>query len=238
MNRRTLKGLAAAVASVALVATASAAMASAASTDDPGIGITVVVSPAPTTSTPTPTSSPSPSSTRTSNNGGTVVTGGESPVPSSTPKPGEYSIGGLIYISGLNSDGQWTVNPASTEATLRFTVHNVSSSAINSKATFWVEGPFANQLGTERVVQIRNLKPDETRVVEATVSGLGQWTFLHGHTTFTPPKKVDGQELEPVNRDQFFVVFPWLIAIVVIAGVATYLIVRLVRTRPVAEDAA
>ena len=199
------------------------ASAGAASADDvDGIGITVTVSPAPVpSSTSTPSASPGGSST--------VVTGGDTPAPSSTPEPGEANLEGIVFVSGLRTDARWTPNPLATEATLTFTVRNASNSRFNSTARFWIDGPLGSRLGESHTVYIVNLKPNETRVVETTIGGLGQWAFLHGHVTYNPPREVDGIALEPVMRDQYFFVLPWVLAILGVIGAAAYVIVYLLR---------
>lgn len=210
---------AAGVALLAIALLGGASVSAASADDGDGIGITVTVSPA-------PTPSPSGSQGGGTKTGGsnTVVTGGDTPAPSSTPEPNESDLGGIVFVSGVSSEGSWRIDPLATEATVTFTVRNASNSKFNSTARFWIDGPIGNRLGAAQTVYILNLKPDETRVVEATITGLGQWTFLHANVTFTPPKKVDGVELEPVTRDQYFVVFPWVVGIVGILAAAAYLI--------------
>jgi hypothetical protein len=61
-------------------------------------------------------------------------------------------------------------------------------------------------------VEIADLKPGETRTVEASLGGIGQSTFVQVHATLTPPKTVDGVELDSITRDQFLVVPPWGVA--------------------------
>lgn len=212
-----------------LVFAASAAVSSAAIADDSdGIDLTVTV-----TSTPTPSPTPeasSPSSSSPGNSGnGTVVTPVQQPSPAETPRPGEESLGGILYVSGLSFDGAQSINPAATTARLQFTVHNVSDTVITAKATFRVDNVLGLQLGETRTVSITRLKPDETRVVEATIGELGQWGVLHGTVVFTPPKEVEGVKLAPLTREQFFFVLPWFASIFVVLAAAALAVVGVVR---------
>jgi hypothetical protein len=226
--RRSGRGITTLIAAV-LVFAASAAITSAAVADEPdGIGLTVTV-----TSTPTPisTSSPSPSSNSGS---GTVVTPVGEPSPSQSPRPGEESLGGILYVSGLSFEGRQVINPAATAAQLQFTVRNVSDTVITATATFQVDNVLGLQLGEKRTVLVYRLKPDETRVVQATISDLGQWGVLHGTVVLTPPTEVEGVSLAPLTREQFFFVLPWFASIFVVLAAAVFAIIWIVRYTAIA----
>jgi len=230
--RRSSRGITSAIAAVLVVA-ATAAISSAAIADEPdGIGITVIV-----TSTPAPSSSPSASSPSPSsgNSGsGTVVTPGGSPSPSETPRPGEENLGGILYVSGLSFDGKHSVNPGATQAKLQFTVRNVSDTVITAKAAFRIDNAFGLQLGQTQTVSVYKLKPDETRVIQATIHDLGQWGVLHGAVVFTPPKEVEGVKLAPITREQYFFFIPWFASIFVVLAAAALAVVWVVRYTAVA----
>ncbi|MGD8195923.1 hypothetical protein ACEXQB_015645 [Herbiconiux sp. P18] len=171
--------------------------------------------------------------TTTSINGDVVVTG-----PVSTPPVGddEQSLGGILYISGLGTGYSPSIDPLSGDLHVHFTVRNVSSAAVDSSARFWVSNAFGGEIGSGETVDVAGLKPDESRVVDATISGVGQWTFATAHMTLTPPETVDGVTLTPLTRDAFVVLPPWfLLALGALAGLA-YAVVRLVRSGSAARE--
>jgi hypothetical protein len=216
---------------VLIVVPATGEAASAA--DDPstdGLNLSVTVGPG--TAVPSPSSSPGPSGTNrtttTTVGGSTVVTG------SSTAPPlgdDEYSVGGVLYVSGLRTEYRPSINPLAGELRAHFTVRNVSTAIIDSSSRFWVTSPVGTEISSVEDVPIAGLKPNESVVVDATLTGVGQWTFATAHVTLTPPDVVDGVPLEPLTRDVFVVLPPWfllaLAAIVVLASVA----VRIVRSQ-------
>lgn len=173
--------------------------------------------------------------TTTSINGDVVVTG-----PVSAPEVGddEQSIGGILYISGLGTGYTPSIDPLSGDLHVHFTVRNVSSAAIDSSARFWVSNFFGGEIGSGETIDVAGLKPDESRVVDATIGGVGQWTFATAHMTLTPPETVDGVALTSLTRDVFVFLPPWfLLALAAAAGVA-YVVVRLVRAGSAAPEAA
>ncbi|MFB2598271.1 hypothetical protein ACEXQE_10795 [Herbiconiux sp. P17] len=174
------------------------------------------------TTPPAPTSTPN-RTTSTTESGSTVVSG---PVSAPALEDDEYSIGGILYVSGLSTEYQPSIDPLAGDLRTHFTVRNVSSSIIDSTVRFWVTGPFGNELGAVDGVAVNGLKPNEKVVVDATLTGVGQWTFATAHYTLTPPATVDGVALEPMTRDAFVFLPPWfLLALAAAAGVA-YVIVR------------
>jgi hypothetical protein len=204
------------VAAVVLLGIAAAAMAGTSAAPparaDDGIGITITV---PTASpTPAPSSPASPSSGSSGGGGTSPATtrpvGSVAPVKTAsvTPEAGVVDLGGKLFISGLSSRYIWSADPLAGDVEVSFTVRNVSKDTFSSSVHFWVDGPFANRLDVATRVLVSDLKPDESRVVEATLSGIGQWAFVQTHATFTPPDTVEGTELAPVTRSQFLVVPP------------------------------
>jgi hypothetical protein len=204
------------VAAVVLLGIAAAAVTSysaalPANADD-GIGITITVPSA--SPTPAPTSPASP--TAGAGGGGSKPTSTTKPVgsvapvktASVTPEAGVVDLGGKLFIGGLSSRYTWSSNPLAGDVDVSFTVRNVSKETFSSSVHFWVDGPFANRLDVATRVKVADLKPDESRVVEATLSGIGQWSFVQTHATFTPPETVEGVAMTPVTRSQFLVVPP------------------------------
>jgi hypothetical protein len=218
---RTPLALAAVAVAIGLAtATAAATAGPARADDESGIGLSVDLPSA--TSTPDPTASPTSTPTVTTPSTSSNTTGSSStvspstsavaPVSTAAVTPGEDTVdlGGKFFVSGLASGSGFSVDPFSGEAVIHITVRNVSKETVNASARFWADGPFGNEL-SEVKVKIEDLKPDESRVVTATLTGLGQWTFIQAHATFTPPKVVEGTELAPVTRDQFLFVPPLII---------------------------
>jgi hypothetical protein len=198
-----------------------------------GIGITVTVSPAsgpavvppkaPTTTNTT---------TRTTVNGSTVVTGDQNPP---APAEGMSSIGGILYVSGLHNEYTPSINPLGGELHTSFTVLNVSNAIIDSTAKFWVTNPFGVELGAMGPIDVSGLKPNESRTIDATLSGVGQWTFATAHLTLTPPSTVDGVALQPLTREAFVFLPPWFLLVLVALAAGAYAIVRIVRGEPETE---
>lgn len=136
----------------------------------------------------------------------------------------------MLYVGGLNGNTFPDFNPADGTVDLWFTVRNASTSVIDASAQFSIDGAvFSNRLDTVSDVPIAALQPGETRVVSAELHGAGQWTLLSGHVTLTPPDSVDGTALSPVTRDGLFLLFPWLIVVLIVVLVISWVIVRVVR---------
>ena len=140
------------------------------------------------------------------------------------------SVGGGLFVGGLNGNGMPAVNPADGTVDMWFTVRNSSTKPVDATADFWMEGTvFSNRLDARDGVPITALQPGETRVVAATLSGAGQWTLVSAHVTFTPPETVDAAAATSVTRDALVLVFPWLIVLVAVAIALALAIVRVVR---------
>lgn len=235
-NRRTAPmTLAAAAGLLALGATgfALADAGAAHADDDNGIGISITVPTAePTSPTGTTPATGGGTSTSTGTRGG-ASTATNSVAPANTtavvPAADTVDLGGKLFIGGLSSTSIASVNPFAGEAVVSFTVRNISKETIDADVRFWADGPFGNQLSSVKV-PIEALKPDESRTVEATVTGLGQWTFIQVHAMFTPPATIEGIEMASVTRDQFLFVPPWLVlggGSLAIAGTAGFRAFRL-----------
>ncbi len=163
----------------------------------------------------------------------TTVGGSTSVIDAENPPelaPGEQSIGGILYVSGLSTSHTPSVNPLAGKLDTHFTVRNVSTSIIDSNARFWVSSPFGNEISAVDSVSIAGLKPGESRVVDASLPGVGQWGFATAHFTLTPPTSVNDVALAPLTRDTFVFIPPWvLLALATVGGIA-YVVVRLVRS--------
>lgn len=220
-------------------ALAGAGASSASALDDPGStehNLSVTVGPGSGGSTTAPAApSSSGTTTRTTVGASTVETGSITP-----PElvADELSLGGILYVSGLSTEYRPSIDPLSGDLEVRFTVRNVSGASIDSSARFWVTNVFGAELAAVDPVEVPALKPDESRVVSATLSGVGQWTFATAHMTLTPPETVDGVALEPLTRETFVVLPPWFLIVLALAGGVASVVVRLVRAgRPVVAPA-
>lgn len=244
-------GCRAAVFSLALAATLALGIGAGATAafaeDTGGVGITVTVSPSPVEpggAVPVSGSgSGSPgqgqgsgsalggSGSPAGGTGNTVVTGGAratAPVPADD----EFDLGGVVFISGVTSGYGWSINPFAGETHAEFTVHNVSQFTIDGSAAFQLVGPFGNEITRVDGITLDQLKPDESRIVEATLTGLGQWTFFTIHATFTPPDSVGGTALTPITRDGFLFVLPWLLLGLLILAAGAHRVVTVIRNPP------
>lgn len=194
--------------------------------DDNGIGISVEVTPAPATPA---TSTTPPSSTRPSApskpTADVVAPAAEAPVPADD----EVDLGGILFVSGLSSVYDWSINPLDGATETSLTVRNVSKSTFTSTVRFWADGPIGNRLSDVADVKVTDLKPGESRTLEARLGGIGQSTFVQVHATLMPPKVVDGVKLDSLTRDQFIVIAPWGLAALGGLGVVGFAVFSLVQ---------
>jgi len=173
--------------------------------------------------------------TQTTVDSSTVVTGSITPP---APAADEFSLGGILYISGLTTGYSPSIDPLSGDLAVQYTVRNVSGETIDSTSRFWVTNVFGAELSAVDPVEVAALKPGESRVVQATLTGVGQWTFATAHMTLTPPTTVAGEELQPLTRDAFVVLPPWFLLVLLAIGGVAYVVVRIVRASSVTGIAA
>jgi hypothetical protein len=204
---------------------------------DDNIGITVNVevlgtsdSPTPSvtaTSTATGTGQPTSGTSATASSG--TSSGGPSGGPTSstsTTPGGETSIGGVLFISGLTMAYTPSINPFDGHVDMKFSVRNAYKKAVDGKAIFWVTAWFGNTVGHQVEVSVPDIKPGETRLVTATIRGVGQWGILTGHATFIPPKSLDQITLTAVTRTGTIVYIPWFPAVCLAGGSAFWFALR------------
>lgn len=218
------------------------AVAAQADDDEPGTVISVEVSD--DEATPTPTATPHttgpPATTPASHGGGagaghgsngngdSAGTGGP-PATSPSPAPGEISVGGVLYVGGLNVSTSPMLDPLDGVVDLRLTVRNASKTPFDSTVRFWMTSAFGTELDRVTDVEVIELAPGEVRTVTARLQHAGQWTLVNAHATITPPKEIEGTRLHPATRDRSALVFPWLLAVLAVAAAATLSIVRSLR---------
>lgn len=158
----------------------------------------------------------------------------------STSGAGEVSLGGVLYLGGLESSAELSPNPLDGRVNLWFTVRNASKQQVDASARFWMTSVFGNTLDSLDVV-VPAIKPGEQRVVRATLHNGGQWMLLPAHATLTPPDSVDGVSLAPVTRDATVFLFPWLLVILGLLVVIGWVLRRVLAVGsaadPVAEPA-
>jgi len=198
--------------------------------DDNGVGITVTVTPAPVPS-PSGAAASTPPRTPTKPAADAVAPVADKPVPAAD----EVDLGGILFISGLTSVYSWSINPLDGAIDTSFTVRNVSKTTFDSTVRFWVDGPLGNELSEVADVKVTDLKPGESRTLEARLGGIGQSTFVQVHAKLNPPKVVEGVELDPLTRDEFVIIPPWGIAAIAglgVIGFAGFSLVHFLR-RPI-----
>jgi len=205
-------------------------------TDDEGgypISVTVISSSA----TPRPSSTALPTSPR--------PTGSSTPRTSSTPTPTSPSdelptlgetVGGVLYISGINTAYVPSINPGTGVIKARFTIRNFSTTTIDSSVTFRLTNFLGQQLSRVDPVPILRLEPNETRIILAELENPGQWTFTTASFTLSPTSLVDGARIPKYTRDEAVFFLPWFIIVLLVIGAAAYAIVRIVRARPNAGE--
>lgn len=205
-----------------------------------GQEIVVLVQPNPLSSTsppgstenpyvPTETSAGQPALINTVVDGALVVAGDSPSSPPAATTSDEVSVGGVFYVSGVTASSTLSFNPFGGDEHAQFSVRNVTTSTLDATASFHLTNIFGAQIGAVENIPISQLKPGESRVVEAVISGMGQWTFGTISATFTPPNSIDGTTLSPVTRDTFVFVLPWLIIAVVVIVVGVFATRRILR---------
>lgn len=206
----------------------------AASADDNsgGIGITVTVAPSESHGEPHGESSTGSDGSGSLGGGpGGTTTPSEPPasIPSIAPKPGTGdSVGGILFVSGLTSRYLWSSNPGRSAVELKLTIRNGSKSTFDSKLRFWVTTTFGARVSRADEIRVHDLKPNETRVLRATLDGLGQWTVLQAHAIMAPPKMVDGTPLSPISRDTFILVPPVIVGGVGLGAAFVFVLLKFI----------
>lgn len=226
---------------LAVAAVAGLSAMSAAATDDPdkgggGVGLVVTVSQAPVTPIPTPRSSTDSGTTATGTSGtGSQGSSSSTPTPGATQLPTEaidgFSLGGVLYVSGLASEYTAEPNPLGGNLHSHFVVKNLTAKKIDVRAQFWLTNIFGAQISTTESPFGYTLKPGETRTIAADLGGPGQWAFVTTHFTLTPPQSVDGITLKPLTRDSVVVFAPWLLLLTLFIAALGFVLALWVRAQ-------
>jgi hypothetical protein len=200
--------------------------------DSGGVGLVVTVSPGPT---PTPTS-PSAGSSGSGSNSSSGGSSGGSTTPTSAPVelPTEaihdgFSLGGALYVSGMTSRYVPSLNPLDGTLETSFVVQNLTDESVDVRARFSVSNLFGGRIDRTDPAAY-TLEAGKSLTIEGELHGLGQWTFVTGQFTLTPPHVVDGITLVPLTRDAVVVFPPWFILLVLLLGTAAFITVRWVQT--------
>ena len=199
--------------------------------DEPYDGIAIDVQVIGPSASPSP--SPSSSSTRAPSGGGSSNSPG--PSPSSTPGgdlgDDAVDLGGVLYVGGLKGSITPTIAARGGVAQLAITVRNTSDELTTLKLRFWLQNSVGATIGEVSYLEARDLRPDETRTISASITTVGQWTFYTAHVTITPPKELDGVKLKPITRDATLLVPPYFLvttgaAIALLYFAIRYLVLR------------
>ncbi|GAA3883898.1 hypothetical protein GCM10022381_27610 [Leifsonia kafniensis] len=148
-----------------------------------------------------------------------------------TPTSSQVSLGGKLFLDGVESAYRPSVNPFDGTVSIGFTVKNVSNETVDASARFWATGPFGNDLGSVDAVPVTQLAPGESRIVSAELPGVGQWVLINAGYTFTPPATIDGVAVAPISRTAPLFIFPWALTVVALLGVSAVVAVRFLLTR-------
>lgn len=209
-----------------------------------------------TTPPPDPSSSatPDPSATPTPD-----PSGGATPDPSATPTPDPSAsatpdpsaapdtpadddaaadaavaaAGGVLYVSGVRTTYERSRDPRGGRLHLSLVVRNATALPLDATVEYGARALFGIDLGAGENIALRDLAPGDTRTVEATVDGVGQWGLLEAHMTLNPPLDVVGVEVTALERERWVFVPPWyLFGFVLVVALAVAAVVVLRRYPP------
>jgi hypothetical protein len=148
--------------------------------------------------------------------------------PGGTPAPspsGQSAADGVLAVSGLRVAYRSAGDPRAGLLHVEATVRNASDQVMDVGAQFSATTVFGAQLDRSVPTTVSRLAPGEMRVVEADLSGMGQWGLVVAHLTLRPPARVDGVDVAPMTRDRYVLVPPWFslaLAALLLAGGAAW----------------
>lgn len=178
-------------------------------------------------STPAPTPSTDPGSGDSGAPGGEIVDEVVPPDGVDDALGDEpFDLSGILMLSGLSGTITTTVEPQGGDATLRFSVQSSASVPVDFDVAFQLDNSLGSRVAEVERTDLAPLEPGETRLIEATLPDVGQWTVYTARVIFTPPAEVDGVELTPIIRDTTIVVAPFF-SIVAGAGAAAIAVAAL-----------
>lgn len=146
------------------------------------------------------------------------------------PAAGDMLIAGGLYVGDINGGSRPTMNPWGGVADTWITLRNLSSETIDLSADFSLATVTGARISGDEV-DVRALKPGETRVVGTSLEGTGQWPFVVARVTVVPPEVIAGSQTAPVSRAGIIYVFPWLGAIGLVV-IAVAMVLLRVAVRP------
>ena len=135
--------------------------------------------------------------------------------------PDPFNLGGVFYLGNLAAWADYTNGAYFPDAKLQFAVKNVSRDIVPASAHLWVSGPLGITVADVPRYMLVGLEPGETRLVTATVHGIGQWGLYSGHMVFTPPETVNGGEAIAFEREAAFGAFSIVATLLLLLGVMT-----------------
>lgn len=140
--------------------------------------------------------------------------------------PDPFNLGGVFYLGNLAAWADYTNGAYFPDAKLQFAVKNVSRDIVPASAHLWVSGPLGITVADVPRYLLVGLEPGETRLVTATVRGIGQWGIYSGHLVFTPPETVNGGDAIAFEREATFgafsVVAALLLLVAALAGLVSF----------------
>ena len=141
--------------------------------------------------------------------GGDVVT--QSPVATPQPTATSISIGGVLFVGGVESSSVPTYEPQGAPARVAVSVANNYTKPISLVVSFTVTNLFGQEVAKVSRFKVSSVKPSSNLMVETeTKSGIGQWGFYNTKITVSPPSHLDGLNLYSVTRENSFFVWPMI----------------------------
>jgi len=141
----------------------------------------------------------------------------------------------LLTVSNVSATYTPSFSPFEGTVTERFTISNVGNVSLSAKAAASVDGPFGIALANAKTFKVSEIAPGTKRDFELSMTGVGQWVFLHPSvklTTFTDKDALYAGKLPQVVRDVILWVFPTTIFVfLVFAAIVAFIIRSNIRNR-------
>ena len=163
-----------------------------------------------------------------SDGGATNVT--ESPVASPQPSSDTLSIGGVLLVGGVLSESPTTWNLDGAPAKVAISLANNYSKSFAVDVSISVTNVFGQQVASIADYRVASLKPKTNLMLIAkSRNSLGQWGVYNTRVTVKPPSKLDSLQLNSVEREGTFFVWPtWPLAFTAVLALALALRRRIV----------
>ena len=119
---------------------------------------------------------------------------------------------GALYIGVLTWAYPPSLDPFGGSVDLMLSIRNEHTQELDGTATFWLTNIFGGPVGVPVTVAVPKFQPHESRAVAVAIHGIGQWTVLTAHATFTPPARISGP-LSTVTRLTGVFAMPWAVVL-------------------------